>query len=151
MVLIKHNYLKSDIFFNPIFIPGFSGSRFFRVRIQVFEVAVLSNVLTCSDSSSVQKQSPGGVLQKRYSQKFLALGLRPAIFGLRPQACNFIKEETLAPEEILAPVFSCEFYEISKNAFFTEYLGWLLLSVLTFKTKMCPLLSARLLSFIKPM
>ena len=30
MVLIKHNYLKSDIFFNSIFIPGFSGSRFFR-------------------------------------------------------------------------------------------------------------------------
>ena len=28
MVLIKHNYLKSDIFFNPIFIAGFSGSRF---------------------------------------------------------------------------------------------------------------------------
>ena len=36
MVLIKHNYLKSDIFFNPIFIPGFSESRFFRV--QVFKV-----------------------------------------------------------------------------------------------------------------
>ena len=26
MVLIKQNSLKSDIFFNPIFIPGFSGS-----------------------------------------------------------------------------------------------------------------------------
>ena len=38
MVLIKYNYLKSDIFFNPIFIPGFSGSRFFRV--QVFRVPV---------------------------------------------------------------------------------------------------------------
>ena len=38
MVLIKHNYLKSDIFFDPIFIPGFSGSRFLRsgsrIRIQ---------------------------------------------------------------------------------------------------------------------
>ena len=33
MVLIKHNSLKSDIFFNPIFIPGFSGSRFFRIQI----------------------------------------------------------------------------------------------------------------------
>ena len=33
MVFIKHNSLKSDIFFNPIFIPGFSGSRFFRVHI----------------------------------------------------------------------------------------------------------------------
>ena len=32
MVLMKHNSLKSDIFFNPIFVPGFSGSRFFWVR-----------------------------------------------------------------------------------------------------------------------
>ena len=28
MVLVKHSYLKSDIFLNPIFIPGFPGSRF---------------------------------------------------------------------------------------------------------------------------
>ena len=33
MVFIKHNSLKSDIFFNPIFIQGFSGSRLFRVRV----------------------------------------------------------------------------------------------------------------------
>ena len=37
------------------------------------------------------------------------------------QACNFIKKETLAP------VFSCEFFEIYKNTFFTEQLRWLLL------------------------
>ena len=29
-----------------------------------------------------------------------------------PEACNFIQKETLAQ------VFSCEFYEISKNTFF---------------------------------
>ena len=33
-----------------------------------------------------------------------------------PEACNFIKNETLAL------VFSCEFCEISKNIFFTEHL-----------------------------
>ena len=33
-----------------------------------------------------------------------------------PEACNFIKEETLAQ------VFSCEFYEISKSTFFTEHI-----------------------------
>ena len=38
MVLITHNSLKSDMFFNPIFIPGFSGSGS-RVRIQVLEAA----------------------------------------------------------------------------------------------------------------
>ena len=35
MVFVKHNSLKSYIFFNPTFIPGFSGSRF--VRVQVFQ------------------------------------------------------------------------------------------------------------------
>ena len=33
MVFVKHDSLKSYIFFNPIFIPGFSGSRFFRVQV----------------------------------------------------------------------------------------------------------------------
>ena len=33
------------------------------------------------------------------------------------QACNFIKKETLTE------VFSCEFYEISKNTFFKERSG----------------------------
>ena len=49
MVFIEHNSLKSDTFFNPIFIqcflgfmlfkvqvfqsPGFSGSKFFRVQV----------------------------------------------------------------------------------------------------------------------
>ena len=49
MVFVKHNSLMSGIFFNPIFIPGFAGSRFFRVqvlsesrffRVQVLEVAI---------------------------------------------------------------------------------------------------------------
>ena len=35
---------------------------------------------------------------------------------LRPEACNFVKKETLTR------VFSCEFCEISKNTFFTEHL-----------------------------
>ena len=40
-----------------------------------------------------------------------------------PQACNFIKKETLAQG------FSCEFCGISKNIFFIEQLCWLLLTV----------------------
>ena len=47
------------------------------------------------------------------------------VAGLRPQACDFIKKETLASDfikkETLAQVFSCEFSEISKNTFFTEH------------------------------
>ena len=38
------------------------------------------------------------------------------VAGLSPQACNFIKKETLAH------VLSCEFCEISRNTFFTEHL-----------------------------
>ena len=45
---------------------------------------------------------------------------------LRPEACNFIKKETLAL------VLSCEFYEISKNTLFTEHL-WTTASVIRIK------------------
>ena len=38
------------------------------------------------------------------------------VVDLMPEACNFIKKETLAQ------VFSCEFCEISKSTFFTEHL-----------------------------
>ena len=50
MVFVKHNSLKSDILFNPIFIPGFSGSRIFRV--QVFQGPGFSG-------SGVRIQGPG--------------------------------------------------------------------------------------------
>ena len=33
-----------------------------------------------------------------------------------PKACNFIKKDTLAQ------VFSCDFFEISENTFFTEHI-----------------------------
>ena len=39
-----------------------------------------------------------------------------------PQACNFIKKETLAQ------MFSCEFCETSENIIFIEHLWWLLLN-----------------------
>ena len=45
---------------------------------------------------------------------------------LRPEACNFIKKETLAQ------VFSCEFCKIFKNTFFTEHLCWLILRLLSY-------------------
>ena len=35
MVFVKHNSLKSEIHFNPIFVPYFLGSKF--LRVQVFE------------------------------------------------------------------------------------------------------------------
>ena len=38
------------------------------------------------------------------------------LIKLQPKGCNLIKTETLAQ------MFSCEFYEISKKTYFTEYL-----------------------------
>ena len=38
------------------------------------------------------------------------------LIKLQPETCNFIKKETLAQ------VFSCKFWEISKNTFFAEHL-----------------------------
>ena len=59
------------------------------------------------------------------SQKFTGKHLCQSLFFIKFQAetCSFIKKRTLAQ------VFSCEFCEISKNSFFTEYLRWLLLLV----------------------
>ena len=66
MVLIKHNSLKSDISFNPIFIPGFSGSRF--LRVQVFQSPGFSGsrffrvqiqALGPESESKVRDQGPG--------------------------------------------------------------------------------------------
>ena len=51
-----------------------------------------------------------GVL--RNFEKFTGKHLCQSLFFCRPEACNFIKKETLAQ------VFSCEFSKISKNTFF---------------------------------
>ena len=64
----------------------------------------------------------GGVLRKtmflKISQNFQETPVPESLFykGFRPQACNFIKRETLAQ------VFSCEFCEIFKNIYFQEHL-----------------------------
>ena len=44
--------------------------------------------------------------------KFTGKNLYQSLFFNRPQACNFIKQDTLAQ------MFFCEFCEISKNPFF---------------------------------
>ena len=61
MVFVKHNSLKSDIFFNPMFIPGFSGSRFFRV--QVFKVPVQGPGPGPGFGSRVRVQGPVQVIE----------------------------------------------------------------------------------------
>ena len=59
---------------------------------------------------SIRKDVP------RNFAKFTGKHLCQSLLKFRPQACNFIKKETLAQ------AFSCKFCEISKNTFFTELL-----------------------------
>ena len=59
---------------------------------------------------SVRKGVPGNFA--KFTGKHLCQSLFfNKVAGLRPEACNFIKKETLAQ------VFFCKFYEISKNTF----------------------------------
>ena len=61
-------------------------------------------------------------------------GSRPDVFCKKGVLRNFTKftgkhlcRSLFFKKETLAQVFSCEFCEISKNAFFTEHVWWLLL------------------------
>ena len=74
-----------------------------------------------------QKQYLGGVLLRKVFLEILQISQENTcarvsfLIKLLPEACNFIKNETLAQ------VFSCEFCVISNNTFFIEHLRWLLL------------------------
>ena len=57
MVLIKHNSLKVDIFFNPIFIPGYQGPGFSESRF--FMVQVFHGPGFSGSGSRVQGPGPG--------------------------------------------------------------------------------------------
>ena len=81
MVFAKHNSLKSDIYFNPIFIPCFSGSMFFWVQVFICPGFSVSSFFR------VQGQGPGfrsnqnkyllPFLKKRYLLLFIWLLLKP--------------------------------------------------------------------------
>ena len=77
--------------------------------------ATFANVIVFRSSHrrcSVRK----GVLRNFAKFKGKYLCKSRFLIKLQVSACNFIKKETLAQE------FSCEFYNISKNSFFTEHL-----------------------------
>ena len=71
---------------------------------------------------NVEKQPPEAFCKKMCCWKFHKIHRKTPMpktllkKRLWPQACNFIKKETLVQ------VFSCEFCEISKNTFFTEHI-----------------------------
>ena len=63
-------------------------------------------------NSPITEAATRAVLQERCTWKFRKIHRKIPV----PEACNFIKKETLAE------VFSFEFCEIFKNTFFTEHL-----------------------------
>ena len=82
-----------------------------------FNYVIFMLCFCCDRSSRPDVFCKKGVLRdftkftgKHLSQSFFFN--KVAGLSCRPKACNFIKKETLAE------VFSCEFYEISKNTFF---------------------------------
>ena len=86
-------------------------------------VSLLLRLKTTSWSGFVLLQKPPEVFYKKIVlRNFVKFKGK----HLRPEACNFIQKETLAQ------VFSCEFYEISKNTFFIEHL-WTTASVIRIK------------------
>ena len=86
-------------------------------------VSLLLRLKTTSWSGFVLLQKPPEVF---YKKSVLKNFVKFTGKHLRPEACNFIKKETLAQ------VFPCEFYEISKNTFFIEHL-WTTASVIRIK------------------
>ena len=64
-----------------------------------------------------QQQLPKVLYKKWCSQKIHKIhGEIHMPESLLPEVCNFMKKETQAQ------VFSCEFWKISKNTFFTEHI-----------------------------
>ena len=78
---------------------------------------IIIKVFICKNGSSHRRCSvKKGVLRSftKFAGKYVCQGL--FLIKVQALACNIIKNQTLAK------VFSCEFYEISNNAFFTEHL-----------------------------
>ena len=91
----------------------------FRNRLQTSILIVSESERINYRSSRLEVFCKKGVLKSFV--KFTGKHLCQSLFFHKVAGHNFIKKETLAQ------VFSCEFYEISKNSFFIEHLWWLLL------------------------
>ena len=84
MVFVKHNPLKSDIFFNPIFIPGFSGFRIFRIQGPGSGSRTRVQVQGPGSGFGSRIQGPGSGFQKQ--QKRSDISYQQKICPLRNQS-----------------------------------------------------------------
>ena len=66
---------------------------------------------------NIHKQPPEVFCKKKCSKKFRKIHRKTPVSEKTPEACNFIKKETLTQ------VSYNEFCEISKSIFFTKHLG----------------------------
>ena len=71
-------------------------------------------IVSAQDTDGIQKQLTEVFLQKGVLKNFAKFT------GKHLCQCHFFNK--VIKKETLAQVFPCEFYEISKNAFFTEHL-----------------------------
>ena len=95
MVFLKHNSVKSGIFFNAIFIPGFSGSRSrvrvqspgsgSRVRVQVLDIAWENTCARVSFLKFYRTPPMAASVFNHFESSFLVkAGLYDEIFLSRP-------------------------------------------------------------------
>ena len=122
MVFVKHNSLKSDIFFNPIFIPGFSEYRFFRV--QVFQ--------GLGPWSGSRVQGPGSSSGSRVRVQVLEVAPEVfykkavfkdfAIFTGKHLCRSLFLSLQLYWKENITQVFSSEYCETFNNSYFEKHL-----------------------------
>ena len=96
--------------------------KFYTFQFHILKSADIEKAETVAQRCSLKKVF---LEISQYSQENTCTGVS---FLLKLLGCNVIKKETPAQ------VFSCEFFEISKNTFFTEHLRWLLLKKVTHQT-----------------
>ena len=89
--------------------------------------------LHCYWSCFNQKQSSGGALRKRCSNKFRKFYKKTLDLRLNFDEVADLQSLTLKKKEILAQMFFCEFSEICHKTFFKEPFGRLLLHKHSFR------------------
>ena len=118
--VLKNFAILEPLSNKPSFTNTYGGC--FWIFVAAIPFLKLNMVFIADNGTGLEGATRGVLLRKGVLRSFAKLTGRHKCHSLffnkvyRPQACNFIKEETLAQ------VLSCEFSEISKNTFFTEHL-----------------------------
>ena len=113
--VVSFRYVLVLIFF--VFALYYEWQIFFNT-IKFYTMSFLCNYNFFIDEKHTE------AVAERCSVRKVFLEISQKFTGLRPQACNFIKKETLAQV-----FFSVNFVKFLRTPFLTEHLWWLLLHV----------------------